>query len=357
MDFNQNEKVFHMKKLLFIIPALLLFVFSSCSNQDIEFEDFDYQTVYFAYQYPVRTITLGEDFVDTSLDNEYKFNLMATLGGVYSNKRDVTIRIEVDNSLVSGFFFSEGDEILPLPQNYYQLASNEIVIPQGKVAGGVQVQLTEDFFNDPLAVNRNYVLPVKMIEVQDADSILSGIPNQFVANPLRLNPNHWEVQPKDYVLYALKFVNPYHGYYLRRGEDDIKGKNGNTDLDSVHVRRAEFVENDEVMLLSTSSLDVLDMPVVLQDAGGNNVDVAIRLTFDSNGDCLVSSSSEDYQVSGSGKFIKDGEKNSFGNQDRDALYLAYEIDLDMMHVATVDTLVLRNRGVGMETFSVAVVEE
>jgi len=75
------------------------------------------------------------------------------------------------------------------------------------------------------------------------------------------------------------------------------------------------------------------------------------LTFDGNGNCTVSAAHDGYTATGNGKFVKKGEKSSWGNQDRDAIYLDYEIDLPQMHVATLDTLVIRNRGVVMETFS------
>ena len=48
--------------------------------------------------------------------------------------------------------------------------------------------------------------------------------------------------------------------------------------------------------------------------------------------------------------LKDGEENSWGSEDRDALYLSYEIETDDLNITTQDTLVMRNRGVAMETF-------
>ena len=56
------------KKLLYIINTLLaVFFLSSCKNGDWSFPDYDNPNsdkntaVYFAYQSPIRTITLGED--------------------------------------------------------------------------------------------------------------------------------------------------------------------------------------------------------------------------------------------------------------------------------------------------------
>ena len=44
------------KKLAYIGLASLLLSFTACESSDNEFPDFDYQTVYFASQYGLRTI-------------------------------------------------------------------------------------------------------------------------------------------------------------------------------------------------------------------------------------------------------------------------------------------------------------
>ena len=69
------------------------------------YDNFEFQSVYFAYQFPVRTITLGEGVFDTTLDNEHKCRIMATLGGVYSNAKDVSVDVEVANPLTTGLLF------------------------------------------------------------------------------------------------------------------------------------------------------------------------------------------------------------------------------------------------------------
>ena len=165
-----------MKKL-HIFSVILVLVFTSCKNQDWEFPDFEYQTVYFAYQYPIRTITMGEDLFDTSLDNEGKVKVMATTGGVYDNKKDITIDFTVDNTMTNKIVYTSNDaDVIPLPSNYYTIASNKIVIPKGSITGGVEIQLTADFFADPKAITTNYVLPIRLTQVMNADSILSGTP-------------------------------------------------------------------------------------------------------------------------------------------------------------------------------------
>lgn len=330
-----------MKNILYIFLVLAA-ASISCENEDWEFPDYDYQTVYFANQYPVRTITLGEDIYDTSLDNEWKCMIMATTGGVYETKANVTIDIEVDNAMCAGFEFPNGNDILAMPDSYYTLSSNQIVIPNGQLTGGVEVQLTDAFFADPLALRNNYVIPVRMTNVQNADSILSGKAASDAAR--RGVAGDWTVAPKDYVFYAVKYINPWHGYYLRRGVDDITG-----DVNTKVVRHEQYVEDDEVNMLSTRSLNNLEFPLVFKDAGGNNIDCTLLLSFDEEGNCTVSS--EDFIATGSGKFVSKGEKMSWGDKDRDALYLSYQINLGTIQVSTTDTLVMRNRGVAMELFN------
>jgi hypothetical protein len=326
----------------FLIFSVLLV---SCENEDWEFPDFDYQTVYFAYQYPVRTITLGEDIFDTSLDNKWKCKIMVTTGGAYEANKDVTIDVAVDNSMCEGFVFENTDDkVLAMPGNYYTLASNQIVIPKGELTGGVEVQLTEAFFADPLSLTNTYVIPVKMTGVHNADSILSGVPSSSAAR--RGVAGGWSVAPKDYVFYAVKYINPWHGYYLRRGVENITGS-----VVTTVVRHKDYVEDDEVKMLATRSLNDVAYPLVFKDSQGTNVNCTLILSFNEAGGCSISSGSQAYTANGSGKFVKRGEKKSWGSQDRDAVYLSYTVNVSGMQVSATDTLVLRNRGVAMEVFN------
>ena len=184
---------------LSILAVSAAFLTTSCENGDREFDDFDYQTVYFAYQNPVRTITLGDDDVyPTDLDNQHKMNVYVTLGGVWSNKQDRHVKIAIDNSLVDGKTFEDGTPIVAMPENYYHLTSNEITIPSGKVMGATTVELTDAFFADAKAPSVNYVIPLKIIDA--SDSILES---------------------KNFTLYAVKFKNKYTGAWLSHGTDEI----------------------------------------------------------------------------------------------------------------------------------------
>lgn len=363
-----------MKRILYItlLTTFVAWLLTSCENGEWEFPDYEYTSVYFAYQSPVRTIVLGEDIFDTSLDNQYKCQIMATMGGVYENNKNVEIGISVDESLCENLVFEEtGEDVLPMPSEYYSLSSDKIIIEKGSVLGGVTVQLTEAFFNDPKSLEANYVIPVRMTSVTNADTILSGKP--LVENPKRGVSSGWDVQPKDYILYAVKYINPYDANYLRRGVDEIT-KDGVTET---KVRHNEYVEKDEVVNLSTLSLNAVQFPMDYVSKDGHDLNFKLNLSFDDEENVSVSPFETTYQVndtvrvlngsaSGTGEFVKDGDKNSWGNKDRDALYLDYDVSYEVeirypvsgqpdhlqeVSYSTVDTLVVRDRGVKAEWFT------
>ncbi len=323
---------------------------ASCKNSDNPFPDFTNTAVYFATQYPVRTVELGEDLnVDNSLDNQRKISIKATMGGVYENKKDVAIDFRVDESLLSNLYYVGGAKINAMPAQYYQLASNKITIPSGSILGGVEVQLTDAFFADPAAVNRNYVIPLVMTNVSGVDSILKGVP--LVANPSRVVGSNWATLPKDYVLYAVKYANPWQANYLRRGADQITAATGTVTSAN---RRTPFVENNEVVSASTIGLKIARLPVNIKNSTGTNVSVDLILTFADDNTCTVTGNSANFDVAGTGKFVSNGEKNSLGGKDRSAIYLDYTINAKLLNIkyATKDTLVVRDRGIKAETFSV-----
>ncbi|OOG19248.1 adhesin [Sphingobacterium sp. CZ-UAM] len=337
-----------MKKIN-ILYAMALVSLASCKNNDWEFPDFEFQSVYFAYQTPIRTVTLGEDIFDNSLDNQHKVKVMATTAGVYDNKKDIRIDFVVDNSLTHGLSYPNGQAVTALPDNYYQIASNQISIPSGSLTGGVEVQLTDAFFADPKSLETYYVLPLRMTKVANADSILAGKTSLQTAH--RAIASDWDVAPKDFIFYALKYINTWHGNYLRRGTDQIVGKGANSNLTKDVVRHQAYVEKDEVKNVSTAALNRSVLPLSFKGAGDVNINVNLNLTFKEDNTCSISSASAGISATGSGKFVKRGEKNSWGNADRDALYLAYTIDMAQMSISSKDTLVMRDRSVKMETFT------
>lgn len=331
-----------MKKLYYIFSVISLMLLSACENQDWSFPDYGTTTVYFSYQYPIRTLVLGNDETfDNTVDNQHKCIIKATMGGVYDNGTTPTVDINVDNSLCDGLKFEDGRDVVPMPSEYYQLSSSQIVIPKGEISGGVEVQLTDAFFADPKSIETTYVIPLVMSNLKNADAILTGTPN--VENPDRCVASDWSVAPKDYILYAVKYVNPWDGVYLRRGVDRVTTDGTTTTV----VRHQLYVENDEVCEFSTLSLSKAGW-----SWSTNGQECNLVLTFNDNNECTLSTDTPGCSVSGSGKYVEKGEKNSFNNKDRDVLYLDYTVDLGTATYATKDTLVMRDRQVKPEWFEV-----
>ena len=114
----------------------------------------------------------------------------------------------------------------------------------------IEVKLHDAFFDDPLsfgpAQSTNWVVPLLITDVEELDGTLVG--SSPMENPDRINPADWDVVPMDYTLFGIKFMNKFHGRYLRRGVDQVN--DGSTTIDNVY--HAQYVERDEVITVLTS---------------------------------------------------------------------------------------------------------
>lgn len=349
-----------------VLGALSLTV-ASCYNADQTFPDYDGgTTAYFAYQDPVRTVILGNDINDNSLDNDHKIRIWATMGGAYGG-RDAYADIVVDESLCNNLYFlDEGGlpstPVLPMPTSYYQLASN--VIPyNGDPRGYVEVQLTDAFFNDEKSIENTYVIPLVMTKVTGIDQILTGEPREG-KNPSRTNTDEWKVLAMDYVLYCVKYMNPWQGKYIRRGVDQVTEKGVlstvvrkdfslvNSDLE--HYTENPVNQNDEVCGITTKNMSQAIFPVSFKTSGAS-ISCNLILTFNGN-QCSVSCDDENVTATGSGEFIEKGTERTeykdyqWGSNNgepvqRDILRLAYNVSFNDkdIQVATNDTLVVQTR--------------
>ena len=88
------------------------------------------------------------------------------------------------------------------------------------------------------------------------------------------------------------------------------------------------------------------------NATGDKQTCTLLLTFDSSNKITVSTTTEGFTATGTGTFVPKGEKKSWGNKYRDAIYLNYNITSSTgVAYATKDTLVAKDRGVKLETFN------
>lgn len=352
-NFNKMNMKMKVNKIFTITIILVLNIIAGCKNQDWEFPDFRYTTVYFAYQYPVKTLILGNDDVyDNSKDNEHVIQIYATMGGVYENKVDRIIDVEIVDSLCKNLKFESatGDTLMAMPPEYYELPSKmQIVIPKGKIMGCIEFKLKDAFFQDPNSIKRCYVIPLVMKSVKNADSILRGKP--LVENPDRRIKDHWQILPKDYVLYAVKYINPYDAYYLRRGKNVVRGKDGNTSLDREYIYHAKYVEWNEVCKINTVALNVASLTLKTK-ADDGKTDVPFTLILDFNGNnCTITNvqGATNYVASGTGKYVEDADE--WAGVKRDVLYLNYVVEFATTTHTFTDTLVMRDRGEKMELFN------
>lgn len=314
---------------------------TSCNNQDNEFPDFQKGvTVYFANQYPATTVVLGDwPDGDNSLALQHKCQILATQSGAYKSK-DIRIEVTVDASLAANLTFPDGSPVKVMPESYYSLESTTLTKKKDYLFG-TNVSLSDEFFADPDAVKNTYVIPMRMVSQTGADHILTGVPVEEGTQPLRTDASAWNVQPQDFILYCVKYVNPWDASYLRRGTDKVTENGVTTTVE----RKAEYVEQDEVVRLTTKSMTELVFPLSTVVPDGESVKtLTCDLILKFNGDDVtITSGTPGMTASGTGKFVKNGEKNSFGNQDRDGLYLEYTVDFGPRKFETSDILVLRSR--------------
>ena len=208
-----------LKKYMYgVTLGMFSLALASCYNSESDFPDYEGgTTAYFAYQYPVRTLILGNDIYDNTIDNEHKCHIWATMGGAYKG-RDAVADIVVDESLCDNLWFVDAggnpsEPVRPMPKEYYNLVGNTIPY-NGDQRGYVEVQFTDAFFNDPKAIESTYVIPLLMTKVSGIDHILTGTPREGLT-PVRQNTGDWDVLAKDYVLYCVKYKNPWDAKYPR----------------------------------------------------------------------------------------------------------------------------------------------
>ena len=296
------------------LAGIISLGFVACKSGDQEFPDFEKQSVYFSKQYPVRTVELGnDDYVDLTNDNAHKIVIKATMGGAYDNPRDITVNVNADNSLCTGLKFKDsGDDVTPMPSNYYSLSASSITIPKGEISAGVEVQLTDDFFADKLSCSRHYVIPLKMTNVTGADEILSD---------------------KDFVLYAVNYVNRYHGVYVRFASENDEN------------------DADEEFKVTTQDLNTALMEYPFKDANGQAHNCVLKLNF---ADGTITTDDPEFVVSGSVSFVEKDENYTFGHKHPDTIHLAFSAKNLKAEISEtrIMNICLKYRGIKSETFEV-----
>lgn len=341
-----------MKKILYLLSIVALLY--SCKNQDMEFPDFAFQTVYFPYQTPLRSLMLGDEVIgDNSIDLEHAFSVGVSIGGMYVNKRNREITIEFAPELAANITDGSGTTLKLLPPQYYTATFDKLTIPAGSFFGKVRVNLTDAFFADSLTTGLCYVLPLRITDAS-GDSILSGNPVSTVVSPDPRNPNDWVVPPMNYVLFGIKYINPTHGVYLLRG----KRTNINNALDVV-TYSTRFLTGNDMTKLTTKSLTKSYMATVGgTNKVGANAKYSMLLTFnnDTKSVIITRKSAATVLVNGTGKYFSKSDigAEGYNGEKHRTIYLDYTyVDGANTYHAN-DSLVFVDTDMKFETFPVVV---
>ncbi len=315
-----------------IVRTLLMIciaaTFAACSNFDHEFDDYAYTSGFFPYQYPVRTLILGDYIYDNTNDNAHKFVVSVAMGGVYKNTKNREFQVVVDESLCNNLLFSAGgNEIKPLPSNYYNLSSpDKIVIPEGEYNGGIEVQLTDAFFNDPAAIKNTYVVPMRIVGSSDVDTILLS---------------------KNYTLFAVKFINEFQGRYFHYGTSSVKDPTGAV-VENTAYNTEKYVENYPTVSLTTTGRYQVSTSFSFESKIFTG-SLSLLLDFNGNNCTISAPPGSAYTVQGTGEFKS--KAYEWGNKKRDGIVLNYTVTSELGTYTANDELVLRDRPVVMEVFS------
>lgn len=305
----------------------------SCESGDKTFPDYEGgTTVYFPYQYPVRTIVLGDDEYDTSMDKAHKCKIMATFGGSY-NGSNGNVTVAVDESLCNNLFYEDGvTPVKAMPSSYYKLSTTTLNF-NGTMNGATEVQLEDAFFNDPDAVKNTYVIPLVITGQSGFDKILTGSLLEGQQGS-RTDASVWDVKPMDYVLYCVKFQNKYSGWWRTHG-----------------TTSTDDIESAPEVQIRSLSLNTCAYTVSYQE--DDQIYYAdLLLNFDGSNNCTISSLTEGVTASGSGSWGDNTMIKAWGNKDRDGMELNYNVDFGDGHkLAVHENMVWERSGVTIEEFA------
>ena len=337
----------------FLILIIVIGV-ASCDNFEMDHPDFDYTAAFFPYQFPVRTLVLGDYIYDNTNDNDHKFVISVAMGGVYNNERDRVFGFELDESFCNEVLFDNGDTVRAMPRDYYTLSSeNQIVIPKGKFNGGVEVQLTDAFFNDSIAYTSGYVIPLRLTGSSDVDKILVGTPSLDNADPRVAG--QWIEPPKNFTMFAVKYINEYHGTYFHYGQSNVRDAANTVLEDSVY--QATYIESNGTTKLRTIGRNQVSLNMFLRSdvmrVEENSVLIPIEvdmiLDFDGVNCTVTAAEGSPYTISGTGVFK--AKEYTWGNKSRDGIELNFTVSDGANTYEASDVLVIRDRAVVMEVFS------
>lgn len=291
-----------MKKL--IVLSIMTMLLSSCYEDYIE--DFDFSSVYFAYQENTRTLIAGEGM---------QIKIGATLAGVMENNRNRAVNFEVDETLLDGTGYTL------LPAEYYTLSNNQqMVIEKGWHQGSIT--LTGNFAQitaDPDMVaggNPKYAIPL-VITSAEVDSVL---------------------ETKKTAVIALQYENTLYGNYWHGGQLEVKDASGATIGTSTYEMQVDAPEK-EIWKLETLAGNKVLAKGRIPDPAGDPFSVELELSLEGNSVGISSVDGSDLEI------VADGgsQFNASKKLEEREISLNYKFQKDGNWWHVKDQLKFRNR--------------
>ena len=305
-----------MKMKIKILAIFLSLALVSCYNDYVK--DFDYTSIYFAYQTNVRTVVVGEGM---------KIEAGPAFGGEMVNSRDRLVTLSLDNSLITPAmlltmqsssinsiknYVTGLTELKALPADYYTISSNSVTIKKGQNSGTVVIRPDSvKFLSDPATLMSQYVLPFRIM-TGDADSILTA---------------------KNYAVVGLRYENMLFGNYYHGGVTTVKDAAGTV------VKTTKYfttIPQPDAKVWSLSTI----APNQLVTNGISDVAGSFKLTL--NGGVITVS-----QATGSTVVVQPTDASSYNQakllQNRKILLNYKYANADGTTSYAQDTLTFRNR--------------
>lgn len=288
---------------------------SSCEPYEEYLTDFDYSTVYFPYQQPVRTVIVGE---------EESFHVGVVLGGKRENNNTETVTFDINSDTLTSDDSPWKDMWELLPEEYYTLSHDSVmVIESGSYQGLVKVTLTDAFFDDSKALGNHYALPF-IIKNATVDSVITGTDNG-------------DVQAKDYMIPVIKYISSMEGNWYHHGIDST------FDANEVFVERdvyanQDMIDNDVWKLTTTAPYKVSTQGIGASASSKGKLIITL-----SENDNLLIESMEGSQITDISTV------STVYNRNKNQMLLNYHYtDTESMIHHVSDTLTFRNRDMKLE---------
>lgn len=174
-----------MKSIKLLMTLLATLMLSSCYEDYID--DYEYSSVYFSSQKPLRTVIA---------DRDMSIKVGVAIGGKRTVDMSDYAEFQIDESLLAG------TGLTLLPSKYYTLSDPSImrVSKSTLPVADVTINFTEDFYNDANSAKQHFALPFRIVN-SSLDSVLVG---------------------KETSVVAIKYISTYHGtYYVKGSKTDV----------------------------------------------------------------------------------------------------------------------------------------